>query len=257
MIKTKSNHFFIFEQTSVVPNSQIDILEESTTPDGRPKIAYRCRLQESNVKNSNRRIYSNEICESIVDKLSGKANSRSLLMEIDHPMFAAGSADPMQLKKRATVVEINNCGAVMRNIGFKNGEIIGEMETLSGFKGPDLANLITRDKIDIGFSLRALGGVTPLQDGTLMVNNPIMPITYDVVSNPSHTNARIMEFLPESDMSILENMDSVLCEGNELNLLEAEHITICDGNTCVRRFIDDVITEQFMTIIGKGVKFRI
>jgi len=83
MTKKKSEHFFIFEQTSVVPNSKIDILEESSTPDGRPKIAYRCRLQESNVKNANRRVYSNEICESIVSKLAPKANSRSLLMEID------------------------------------------------------------------------------------------------------------------------------------------------------------------------------
>jgi len=162
----------------------------------------------------------------------------------------------MQLKKRATVVEIKNCGAVCRKIGIHNGQIIGEMETLSGFKGPDLANLITKDKVNIGFSLRALGGVEPLQDGTLQVKTPIMPITYDVVSNPSHTNARIMEFLPESDMSILSNCESVICEGEEFALLEAEKITVCEGNYCVRKFIDDVIAEQFMSVITKKVKFK-
>jgi len=47
-------------------------------------------------------------------------------------MFFAGAGDPMQMKRRATVVEIGNCGAVMRSIGFQNGQIIGEMETLSG-----------------------------------------------------------------------------------------------------------------------------
>ena len=35
-------------------------------------------------------------------------------------------------KKRATIIEINNCCAVIRNIKFKNGQILGEVESLSG-----------------------------------------------------------------------------------------------------------------------------
>ena len=173
-----------------------------------------------------------------------------------HPMFFSGSGDPANMKRRATVVEIKNCGAVCRKIGIHNGHVLGEIETLSGFKGPDLANLITKDKIDIGFSLRALGGVEPLQDGTLRVKTPIMPITYDIVSNPSHSNARIMEFLPETDISILSNAESIICEDEEFCLLEAEQITIQEGNYAVRRFIDDVIAEQFMRTVTKNLKFR-
>lgn len=257
MTNPKKQYSFIFEQTSIVSPSDIKILEEAKLPSGEPRVAFQARLQESEVKNNNRRIYTNAICESITNQLAPKANARGLLMEIDHPMFFAGNTDPMQLKKRATIVEINNAGAVCRKIGFKNGEIIGEMETLSGFKGPDLAKLITKDKVNIGFSLRALGGVEPMQDGTLMVKDPIMPITYDIVSNPSHANARVMQFLPETDMSLLSEADSVICEGEEFELLQEQQITVCDGNVCMRKFIDDVIAEQFMRVVSKKIKFNI
>lgn len=48
-------------------------------------------------------------------------------------MFFSGATDPNKAKQRATIVEINNCAAVLRNISFNKGQIIGEMETLSGF----------------------------------------------------------------------------------------------------------------------------
>lgn len=128
----KNEYNFIFETTTVVPFNEIEIINESKTNKGQPKIAYKCRLQESDIKNSNRRIYSQAICESIVNQLAPKANSRSLLMEIDHPMFFSGATDPMKAKQRAGLVEINNCGAILRGLEFRNGQIIGEMETLSG-----------------------------------------------------------------------------------------------------------------------------
>jgi hypothetical protein len=82
------------------------------------------------VKNKNNRYYSSAICESIVNQLSPKASGRSLLMEIDHPLFV--SADPEVLKKRASIIEINNCAAMIREIGFKNNKISCVFETLSG-----------------------------------------------------------------------------------------------------------------------------
>jgi hypothetical protein len=123
-------YHFIYEQTSVVPHSQLQILEESKTEGGASKCVFRARLQESNVINGNKRKYSPVVCESITSQLSPKATSRNLLMEIDHPMFGAG--DPMQQKRRATIVEIKNCGSLLRDITFKDGEILGEIETLSG-----------------------------------------------------------------------------------------------------------------------------
>jgi len=171
-----NNYCFLFETTSIVPNSDIEILEEVKTEGGGKKVSFKSRLQESNVRNQNKRVYDDTVCESIVNQLTPKAQSRSLLCEIDHPM---GGGDPAAIKRRAAVIEVKNCGAVIREIQFNNGEITGILETLSSFRGPDLHKLIMDDKIDIGWSLRALGGVTPLQDGTLKVNSPIRAITYD------------------------------------------------------------------------------
>jgi len=79
-----------------------------------------------------------------------------------------------------------------------------------------------------------------------------------IVSNPSHANSRIMEFLPESDMSVLNQTDTILAEDVELNLLnDQDQITVCENGYCVRQFMDDVIHEQFMKMIGKGLRFNL
>lgn len=77
-----------------------------------------------------------------------------------------------------------------------------------------------------------------------------------VVSNPSHVNARVLQFLPESDISLLEDASSVICEDTEIPFLEKDHITICEGNYCVKKFIDEVIAESFISAICNKVKFR-
>lgn len=255
MTKSNKKYNFIFERTSIVRNHDIEILEETSIGDGKHKIAARASLQESEVKNRNNRYYTSAICESIVNQLSPKAQGRSLLMEVDHPLFV--SADPEVLKKRASIIEINNCGALIREIGFKNRQIYGIFETLSGFKGPDLYNLITKDKVDIGFSLRALGAVETLQDGTIMVKDPIRPITYDIVSNPSHANAKVLEFLPESASEFIPESNNLICEGEMLDILGKDQIVVSEGDSMVIRFIDDIINERFESVVSKGIKFRI
>jgi len=163
----------LVEQTTVVPNNKIEILEESGKGQNK-KVTFKSRLQEANVRNANKRYYDDAVCESIVSQLGPKAKARNLLTEIDHPTLSNG--DPSAMKKRAAIIEIKNCGAVIRNMQFHNGQIIGELETLSSFRGPDLTKLILDDKIDVGWSLRALGAVSPMQDGTLKVMKEIRPI---------------------------------------------------------------------------------
>ncbi|HQF36915.1 MAG TPA: hypothetical protein PLL26_04725 [Candidatus Dojkabacteria bacterium] len=255
MVNHNKRYNFIFERTSVVRNHDIEILEETDIGGGKAKIAARAALQESEVRNRNNRYYSSAICESIVNQLAPKAQGRSLLMEVDHPLFV--SPDPEVLKKRASIIEINNCGALIREIGFKNKQIYGIFETLSGFKGPDLYNLITKDKVDIGFSLRALGAVETLQDGTIMVKDPIRPITYDIVSNPSHANAKVLEFLPESANEFIPDNSTMICEGEMLDILGKDRIVVSEGDSMIIRFIDDIINERFETVVSKGIKFKI
>ncbi len=175
------------------------------------------------------------------------------MMEIDHPMFISES--PETLKKRAAVVEINNCAAKLRKVFMRGNDIIGEVESLTGFRGPDFANLIARDKVNIGFSLRALGSVEPMVDGTLMVKEPIRPITYDIVSNPSHSNARILKFLPEAYNEFLPEESLALMES--VGELDSGQLLVCEGGMCVRKFVEEIIEESFLEVVSKRIKFRI
>lgn len=248
-----NDFYFIFETALDVSPSKIKILDETVDASGSAKVIFETRLQTAEEKNNNKRFYSKNICEQIVSQLSLKANKGSLMMEIDHPMFVSDS--PETLKKRAAVVEINNCAAKLRKVFMRGNDVIGEVESLSGFKGPDFANLIARDKINIGFSLRALGSVEPLSDGTLMVKDPIRPITYDIVSDPSHANARILKFLPENCSDYMPQDSISLMES--IGELDQEQIMVCEGGQCVMKYVDNIIDESFMDIISKKIKFMI
>lgn len=258
MVKTHQKnpkYNIILEQTMRVSPDQIEILSETKTRTGHPKIIFKSRLQEHSKTNKNGRSYSQVVCENIVSQLSPKARSRGMFMEVDHPMFFSGSNDPELMKRRAGIIELKNCGAVCRNISMNDRYIVGEIETLSGFRGPDLANIIENDKVDLGFSLRALGGVKKLDSGVLEVQSNIFPITYDIVSNPSHENAKIMEFLPETDCSLLENANTILFEGCELELLEEDNIEISESKG-INKFVNDILKENFRRVI-KDIKFII
>ncbi|MDR2822142.1 MAG: hypothetical protein LBV58_01140 [Acholeplasmatales bacterium] len=169
MVKKKKSYDFLIETPLLIPNNELVILEESKTNSGDHKLKFKTRLQEANMVNANKRRYSTTICESIVSQLTPKANNKQLLQEIDHPLFDAPSD---KLKQRAAIIEIKNCGSVINKIEFKDNQILAEISTLSGFRGPDLARLIFEDHIDIGFSLRALGSITPVNE-ILEVQQPI------------------------------------------------------------------------------------
>ena len=236
------------------------IITESVTESGTPKVIFKATLQEAGVVNQNKRRYSSAICESIVDQLSPKATSRNLLMEVDHPM----SGTEEEMKRRAGIVKLSECGCILREIKMEpNGKVVGIIETLSGFKGPDIARLITEDKVDIGFSLRALGGVTPTGDGILEVTSPIRAITYDIVSNPSHKNAKILQFIPESDTSYMTesaNSNTMLFESADFNadrlILESDNVNLPLFENFSLDFLDKVIRKDFTkNICGMTFKF--
>ena len=246
--------YYLYEQTNTVSSDNLKILNESVV-NGRKKYSFRTILQEANIKNQNKRVYSEAICESIVNKLEPKVNNNSLLMEVDHPLFVSDNKDVLQ--RRATIVEINNCGAKVDKLYIKNNQILGEITTLSAFKGPDVAGLIN-DGVNFGFSLRALGSVEQLTDGTLNVKQPMIPITYDLVSNPSYSNARILELLPESLNDFISPDQTLLYEDTDelREFMETEKVQVTNYND-VALFLDQVLSESYRDIIAKKIMFKL
>lgn len=242
----------IFESFHRVSNSDILILEDKTVGTGTKKAKFKVRLQTLEERNQNGRYYDMGIGKEIVETLRPKARGRSLYMEVDHPMTAG---DEMSARKRAVTVELKNCGALISDIYMKDKEIIGEAETLSGFLGPDFYKTIMYDKADIGFSLRMFGR-TQLEESTGLtrVVRPIRPITYDIVTNPSHGSARILEFMTE-DISQLFVDPSLSSQMLSESVLTLDDLHIEDSNSSVYDYLEQVLNTTFKSI--GPVTFRI
>ena len=103
--------------------------------------------------------------------------------------------------KRTATLSLDRACLLFTKLEYDGRYIHAECETLTTQKGQILFALI-KDKVMFGFSLRALGETVQNPDGTIrvLIKN-FKPITFDVVSMPSHSNAVVTEFLNESEIS--------------------------------------------------------
>ena len=153
-------------------------------------------LQEKDVVNNNRRSYDEEILKLIVAQLGPKATERKLLAELDHPIQQVDNIEE-KLKRTATI-SLGRACLLFTKLEFDGKYIVAECETLTTEKGKILYSLI-KDKVVFGFSLRALGSTKTMPNGVIKVLlDGFKAITFDVVSNPSHSNAVVTEFINES-----------------------------------------------------------
>jgi len=244
MRRTPTQMCIVLDVCTKIPNSDIEIIESNIrTPSGVPKAVFKAKLQTLEEQNKNKRYYSKEIGREIVETLKSKAKGRSLFQEVDHPTMVG---DDNSSKRRAVTVEMKNCGSLIRDIYVEGNDIIGEIETLSGFLGPDIYNLVVHDKADIGYSLRMFGRVeTEGATGMSRVVRPIRPITYDTVTNPSHSTARIMEFLPENINELLISKDTQLI--NESTIIDDE-LEMQDINESIYDYINRIVYDLFRTM---------
>jgi len=240
----------IVEQPCQINNKDVQILEQEIDDSGVKKVIFKARLQTAEEKNQNQRYYKKDICQEIVNILKPKAHSRSLFQEVDHPIV---NNDDIS-KKRAITVELKNSGTLIRDIYMDKLDIIGEIETLSGFRGPDIYNLVVNDKANIGFSLRMFARVVnDPKSQMLYVEKPLRPITYDIVSNPSHKTATILEFLPEDVNLIGDDSSSLITEDidefsirNNINIIK---------NTDTRQFVKQLLEHSYNS--NKFIRFKI
>jgi len=210
----------IHEVAFTANSNNVELLEESSFGN-ETKLKFRAKLQERDVVNNNGRTYSDEVLRTIVDQLAPKATERKLLGELDHP--TPQGDDKAKLKRSSTISLQDSC-VLFTKIEYDGRFIIAECETLTNDKGMNLYRLL-KDKVSIGFSLRAFGSSTKLPTGVIQVNAlGLKALTFDVVSNPSHSNAVIYEFITEGTdvldaIRVLENIQESVTEVN-VNLLE-------------------------------------
>ena len=115
----------------------------------------------------------------------------------------------------------------------------------SKVKGPDLHNLIKEDKVNIGFSVRMFGKLKahPTINEVVEVCTPLKPITYDVVTNPSHKSARIINFIPES-YSDFNAGDNIITESN--------HFILSSENAHVPTSSKDILNDYLLMVLEES-----
>lgn len=176
--------------------SQYDVkINEDVYTKSTNRISFDAVLQEADAPNKNNRIYSMALLSEGMQSLDGQVKSNSLLGELDHPF-----GPTVDISRQATVMYKEASHRI--NKFYCEGKLImGKLNTLSEGNGKILSGLI-RDKVKIGFSLRALGKLDEKQ-GVKIVVKPFKMVTYDSVSVPSNTPAYITkldEGLNISDM---------------------------------------------------------
>lgn len=238
----------------------IKILEESTIGIGVNRIKFKAILQERDVINNNKRTYSENILRMIVAQLGPKATERKLLAELDHPI--SDSSDKFTQLKRTATISLKEACIVITKLEFDGRYIVAECETLTTPAGMIIYSLL-KDKVVFGFSLRALGSTQQNPNGTITVmEDGFKAITFDAVSNPSHSNAIITEILSESTdlASIIKSLKQVRDEVNEINITESTLKLLSNNPTPeilqesyfiggVAKYIDKNITEQALEVI--------
>jgi hypothetical protein len=151
------------------------------------------------------------------------------------------------MKRRATIIELKNCGSLIRNIRMEGKNVVAEIESLTGFQGPSFRDLIIKDKADIGFSLRAFSRLkaSSTNEGVTEVTGPLRAITYDIVTNPSHKNARVVSLLNENETiaSLITDDEQAIMEC--MNELALDDVNPPDNGSVVSDYMKVLIREAF------------
>ena len=192
-----------------IDSKKVQILEESSIGIGVNRIKFKAILQERDVVNNNKRTYSENILKMIVAQLGPKATERKLLAELDHPI--SDSSDKLTQLKRTATISLKEACVVITKLEYDGRYIVAICETLTTPAGMIVYSLL-KDKVVFGFSLRALGSTINNPNGTITVmEDGFKAITFDVVSNPSHSNAVITEIINESNdlSSVINSLKSL------------------------------------------------
>jgi hypothetical protein len=152
--------------------AKLTLSETKMAPGGRMRI--KGKLQESEVKNGNGRVYPKEILEREAKKYAETAiKSNTAMGELDHP--------------ESTVINLKNASHNIKRIWWEGNDLMGELELLNTPSGK-IAQEIVSAGIPLGISSRGMGSVQQIGE-TVEVQDDFELLCWDLVSVPSTPNA--------------------------------------------------------------------
>ncbi len=199
----------------------------------RDKIRFEAILQTAGDVNRNGRIYDKRTLQESIDKIADRIKGREFLGELDHPT----SADP----SRQCTISLKEVSHAILEVGWSGDKLVAVMESLRTPNGEILKNL-AEDGIVLGFSYRGMGDLKQIREEAgrpiYRVVGPLMSITWDAVSHPSHKQAKITKLNESVLTSIYESIDPTKI------IKETSDCIICEGGACYVPQTFDFLVEQ-------------
>jgi hypothetical protein len=152
--------------------AKLTLSEAKMAPGGRMRI--KGKLQESEVKNGNGRVYPKAVLEREAKKYADTAiKSNTAMGELDHP--------------ESTIINLKNASHNIKRIWWEGNDLMGELELLNTPSGK-IAQEIVLAGIPLGISSRGMGSVAQIGE-TVEVQDDFELLCWDLVSVPSTPNA--------------------------------------------------------------------
>jgi hypothetical protein len=177
------HNFLLFEYDEVKPSRNSDGI-----------VSMKGIIQKAGAPNANNRVYPRPILEREDNKFQELIGERRALGELDHP--------------DSPIVQLENVSHLVTGTSWEGDDLIGEIEVLDTPKGQILGKLVER-KIKLGISSRGLGSTSRTNEGHDVVEDDFNLVTYDMVSNPSTSNA-YMHLKESRDYKIIMAQNRIL-----------------------------------------------
>lgn len=154
-------------------------------------------LQEADAKNRNGRIYPKDVVDAGIRSpyVQERLRTKTLFGEAGHPQDTN--------MQRQTTIDPRNLAFLIKEFWWEGNLLKAKCETCSTAIGKDMAGLISENHSLLSFSLRAQGNVQRdnVRDA-IVVQSPLMVITYDWVITPSHDKAVMESFSEETQRNM-------------------------------------------------------
>ena len=192
------------------------------------KVVCEAYLQEADARNQNKRLYPRRVLDLAMHKIGEKIDRRAFVGELDHPI----TDDQV----RQTTVLYKEVSHIIREWGWDGPFIRGVVETTPySPNGKTLSGLIL-DRVPVGFSLRGLADIEDMQTYQEVLD-PLIIISYDSVSEPSHHTATIQEIRNENVIRIIN---------------ESKHLISCSNGKCyLPNYFDELVEKKIIKIAKK------
>jgi len=221
-------------------------------------LRFEACIQTADDINRNKRRYRRDVLEEGINSIRPRLQEGSFIGELDHPI----DTNPV----RQTTTLYKEASHRFMEMGWDGNKLIGIVETLRTPNGSILSNL-AEDGLPIGFSFRGMGDVRPVSESgmnVMEVQGPIHCVTWDAVSYPSHSEARLIK-ITESVVrqihesvgmgcrNLTESMSPII---HDLNEIEEHDGLICtESGVCYLPSHFDQLVEQ--RVIDLVDKFRL